>query len=291
VFSRTKPIQVVQAVNPDRQSIANLIHFGAYVHRHLDWRPPLDWIGHPPFLVARREDEMIGVLVCPPDPPNVAWIRLFAVAHGAQPEKVWQELWSVALPQLRELPGSLRIAVIPLHNWFETILMTSEFRCDHKVIVLSWESCERPIARRDASLKIRPMVREDLPEVEKIDEAAFGGVWRNSQSCLEIAYRQSALASVAESNGHLLGYQISTATQMGGHLARLAVFPDHQGSGVGYALLDDLLSQFEKRGTSNVTVNTQHDNRVSLSLYQKAGFRLTGEEYPVYEYDSPLKNS
>jgi ribosomal protein S18 acetylase RimI-like enzyme len=285
VFSRTKPIRVVPATNSDRQSIANLIHFGAYVHRHLDWRPPLDWIGSTPFLIACRESEVIGALVCPPDPPDIAWIRLFAVAQGAAPDKVWRELWSVALPQLQDLSDSMRITVIPLHSWFETLLKTSEFRCDHKVVVLTWEGGERPVARQNTSLVIRSMTLDDVPEVEIIDAAAFGGVWRNSRPCLEIAYRQAALASVAQENGRMIGYQISTATQMGGHLARLAVLPDSQGSGVGYALLDDLLDQFEKRGAKSVTVNTQHDNLISLALYQKAGFRLTGEEYPVYEYD------
>jgi hypothetical protein len=31
-------------------------------------------------------------------------------------------------------------------------------------------------------------------------------------------------------------------------------------------------------------VNTQQDNLFSLTLYQKAGFTRTGEEYPVYQY-------
>jgi len=36
-------------------------------------------------------------------------------------------------------------------------------------------------------------------------------------------------------------------------------------------------------------VNTQSDNDVSLSLYQKMGFIRTGEEYPVYTSEvSPM---
>lgn len=285
MFTRKKQLRVYSATNEERQAIANLIHFGAYVHRHLDWRPPLDWLGRRPFLVSQHDREVVGVLVCPPDPPDIAWIRLFAVAHGVSAEQVWRELWDQALPQLREFSGSLSVAAIPLHRWFNKILENSGFLCDHRVVVLSWEPRQRPAALFPQALTIRPMTQADIPEVEKVDASAFGGVWQNSQSCLEIAFRQSALASVAEIHKRVVGYQISTATQMGGHLARLAVLPEHQRSGIGYALVDDLLSQFEKRGARNVTVNTQHDNQVSLSLYQKAGFRLTGEEYPVYEYN------
>jgi ribosomal protein S18 acetylase RimI-like enzyme len=70
---------------------------------------------------------------------------------------------------------------------------------------------------------------------------------------------------------------------MGGHLARLAVRPEYQGNGIGEALVRDMLSQFYRRGAQTVSVNTQKDNRASISLYQKAGFRLTGEEYPLYQ--------
>jgi ribosomal protein S18 acetylase RimI-like enzyme len=126
-------------------------------------------------------------------------------------------------------------------------------------------------------------VLEDLKAVRVIDAAAFVPIWQNSQAYLEIAFRQASIATVAEQSGALVGYQISTATPMGGHLARLAVLPFHQGRGLGYALLHDLLTQFSRRGARSISVNTQKDNLASLALYKKAGFRLTGEEYPIYQ--------
>jgi ribosomal protein S18 acetylase RimI-like enzyme len=285
VFIKSKKITISSAERDDRQNLANLIHFGSYIHRHLDWRPALDWIGQHPFLVARRNGEIVGALACPPDPPNVSWIRLFAVTHGIAPDHIWQELWSAVRLQFDGFTSPLKVAAIPLYDWFIRLLDISQFHCNHRVVVLSWKPVERPAAQIDRSLLIRPMSLNDIPGVEKIDVAAFGGVWQNSQSCLEIAYHQSAVASVAEQNGEIVGYLISTASQMGGHLARLAVLPSHQSMGMGYALLDDMLSQFEQRGAYNVTVNTQSDNLISLSLYRKAGFSLTGEEYPVYEYN------
>ena len=284
MLTKSKKITIHPAEQQDRQYLVNLIHFGSYIHRHLDWRPVLDWIGHYPFLVARHNSEIVGALACPPDPPGVAWIRLFAVAHGNNPEQIWQELWAEALLWLNEYSGSSRVAVIPLHDWFNRLLEGSQFKYNHRVVVLSWEPEERPPAQENGSILLRPMTLDDIPSVEKIDAAAFGDVWQNSATCLEIAFLQSAISTVAEQNGEPIGYQISTASQMGGHLARLAVIPSIQNRGVGYTLVDNLLNQFTQRGASNVTVNTQHDNLASLSLYRKAGFRLTGEEYPVYEW-------
>jgi ribosomal protein S18 acetylase RimI-like enzyme len=285
VIINTKQLKVQSAVFEERQYLANLIHFGAYVHRHLDWRPPLDWVGQSPFLVARQNGEVVGALACPPDPPNVAWIRLFAVAHGVSTRSLWEELWNASRSLLQELVNPPKVAAIPLHDWFSSLLKASHFTSDHKVVVLSWSHQERPPSRLNSAMNLRPMLLDDIRDIEQIDAAAFGGVWQNSRSCLEIAFRQSSLATVVEENGRLVGYQISTTTQMGGHLARLAVLPEYQGVGVGYALIDDMLRQFERRGVHNVTVNTQHDNLVSLSLYQKSGFRLTGEEYPVFEFN------
>jgi ribosomal protein S18 acetylase RimI-like enzyme len=100
---------------------------------------------------------------------------------------------------------------------------------------------------------------------------------------LEIAFQQAAVATVAEDQDGIIGYQISTASSGGGHLARLAVHPRVQSQGIGYAIVRDLLAQFYRRGALQVTVNTQLDNLASLALYHKAGFQRTGEVYPVYE--------
>ena len=118
---------------------------------------------------------------------------------------------------------------------------------------------------------------------EAVDRSSFVQIWQNTQDYLEIAFRQANIATIAEYEGRLVGYQISTSTPMGGHLARLAVSPEFQGRGVGSSLLCDVLEQFHRRGAHAVTVNTQHDNYASISLYKKFGFVATGETYPIYQ--------
>jgi ribosomal protein S18 acetylase RimI-like enzyme len=120
--------------------------------------------------------------------------------------------------------------------------------------------------------------------VHTLDLAAFGLLWRISLDTLTNAYQQACEAAVVEVDGEMVGYQISTAGPMGGHLARLAVLPSYQGKGIGSALVHDVLEKFERRGTVRVTVNTQRDNHSSLRMYEKAGFRPTSEIYPVYQY-------
>jgi ribosomal protein S18 acetylase RimI-like enzyme len=286
MLSSIQKTTIRPATEEDRQQLANLIHFEAHVHRHLDWRPPLDWVGYHPYLTIERNGKFLAALACPPDPPNVAWVRLFAVSSGLSVGKAWEQLWGAARESLLDThPHELIAAAIPLQGWFRTLLEKSDFTLTHRVVVLAWRRGETPPAVKTGGFVIRPMNFDDLNAVEAVDASSFSLVWQNSRPCLEMAYQQAAIATVAEGPDGLVGYQISTAGPMGGHLARLAVQPEYQGQGIGSSLLRDLLVQFNRRGVQSVTVNTQHDNQASMALYEKVGFRRTGEDYPVYQSD------
>ncbi len=274
---------VVRDANPsDRQRLATLVHFETHVHRHLDWRPPLDWLGSSPYLVVEKGRSLLAALACPPDPPGMAWIRLFAVGAELSAAEAWQMLWPTARHQL-EKQNIQHVAAIALQTWFGDLLEASQFVHQHDVVMLVWEQ-GTPAEPADMPFSIvRPMQIEDLPAVQALDAAAFGLVWRNSLAGLEMAFGQAAVASVVENEAGIIGYQISTAGPFGGHLARLAVHPDFQGQGIGYTIVCDTLDQFTRRGVMRVSVNTQHNNEASLALYQRAGFRKTGEAYRVYE--------
>jgi ribosomal protein S18 acetylase RimI-like enzyme len=268
----------------DRQKLANLIHFEALVHRHLDWRPPLDWIGSEPYLVADKDRDLIAALACPPDPPGIAWIRLFAVSSDINAKEAWSALWSLARARLASSDEGIRVAAIPLQEWFAKLLRASGFIPTTEVIMLLWKGNALPPERKAQDITIRPMNLDDLEHVEALDHLAFKPLWRNSRQALELAYRQAAVATVAEMDQKIIAYEISTANHLGGHLARLAVHPDYQSIGIGYAVLRDMLAQFERRGAKHISVNTQSDNETSLALYRKAGFQQTGEKFSVYEY-------
>jgi ribosomal-protein-alanine N-acetyltransferase len=283
------PSTAREATPSDLQKLANLIHFEAHIHRHLDYRPPLDWVGEHPFLVLEQNGSITAALACPPDPPQVAWIRLFAASSRAQIGRAWETLWSEAIVYLLDQARPCCIAAIPMHKWFEDLLIKSSFEYTHSITMLSWDYQSLPKPPAHPAINIRPMTLDDLEAVQRVDEASFSTIWQNSLPYLELAFRQAAIASVAERDGQVIGYQISTTTPVGGHLARLAVDPRLQSQGVGHLLLHDLLTQFVRRGASCVTVNTQKDNAASLALYKRMGFQFSGEEYPVCQLNLPLE--
>jgi ribosomal protein S18 acetylase RimI-like enzyme len=277
------PLTVRSAQQSDHQHLAGLINFEAHVHRHMDWHAPLEWLGRDPFLVIDIDGKVIAALACPPDLPQVAWIRLFAVSREMSPRNAWQQLWSASLQSL-DSSSDLIVAVLPLYEWLITLLKNSGFIHTQDVILMMNDLKELPQAPPPNPGCIRSMKASDIPEVTRVDRAAFDQMWGNSQDMLAIAYNQAEFATVAEIDGVVIGYQISTSTSMGGHLARLAVLPDFWGRGVGYGLVFHLIQQYIRRGTRRLTVNTQGDNDASIKLYSRAGFYATGESYPVYSY-------
>ncbi len=81
-----------------------------------------------------------------------------------------------------------------------------------------------------------------------------------------------------------MGYQISTLNMFTAHLARLAVKPGYQNQNIGKNILYDLFRRCKEERLWQITVNTQNTNQASLALYQGIGFRLSGDEFPIFLY-------
>ncbi|HTP00638.1 MAG TPA: N-acetyltransferase [Anaerolineales bacterium] len=265
----------------DRQKVADLIFFESQVHRHLDWRTPLDWLGQSPYWVLEEGRHISAALAFPPDPDSIAWIRLFAFASHLSRFSAWPPLWEAARAQLQQAGGGT-VSAIATQHWFEQILVDERFALVEQIVLLEWYEGPAQAVQPIPDITIRKMVPQDLPRVAGIDAAAFEPLWRNSVAALTKALEQSSYASVAEGSSGMLGYQMSSGGSFGAHLARLAVLPEDQGHGIGGWLVADLIRHIQDAGGSKVTVNTQASNPSSLALYSRLGFRRTGERFPVY---------
>jgi ribosomal protein S18 acetylase RimI-like enzyme len=279
-------MSVRPATSVDRHRISELIYSAPYLHRHLDWRPPLDWIGQRPFLVVEDEGRILGALACPRDPQPIAWIRLFSSGPPLSEQEAWHSLWARARTELAADGGAMAAAIATQH-WIEPLLVDHGFSRLDEIVVLSCDVRQAHAIPEPAGVTIAPMVSGDLQEVAQTDAAAFGPLWRNSLEALNRAFLQASYASLARSGSRVLGYQLSTASPLGTHLARLAVRPEAQRHGLAAALVGDLISHIGNSGPAHLTVNTQARNAASLALYRKLDFELTGERYPVYALDVP----
>ncbi len=271
----------------DHHQLSNLIFFEARLHRHLDWRSPLEWLGAPFYWALDEGGQITAALACPEEVKGIAWVRLFVYGGHWSAENAWTLLWSRAQEEISQAGGA-KVAAIAIQPWFQDLLTESGFENRQQIVLLEWRY--QPSAAREANgIRIRKMTDADLPSVEKTDAASFDPLWQNPLDTLYRAFAQAYYATVAENEKGIIGYQLSTGGGQRAHLARLAVHPSGQGKGVGRALLSDLFTYLTYTGILKLSVNTQSDNRVSLSLYQSMGFVRTGEQYPVYTFDIPAK--
>jgi ribosomal protein S18 acetylase RimI-like enzyme len=276
-------LQVRTADRQDHQALSSLMFFETHAHRHLDWRMPLDWLGSPYFWVIEENQRLLAALACPPDPQGVFWIRLFVHSGSVPAGWAWPSLWETAHREIAACGGGVTGAIVR-QDWLQRLLLQSGFSQPESIVMLEWRG--RPVLRSALAngYRLRPMTRADLPAVAQVDADSFGPFWHNSLDALERALSVSISAQVAENQGRLAAYQISTGSSAGAHLARLAVRKEAQGSGLGAALVSDLILQMRSRNIERLSVNTQSDNAASLALYQRLGFVRTGEEFPVFRF-------
>jgi ribosomal protein S18 acetylase RimI-like enzyme len=273
-----------QAEKSDYRLLSTVIGTAQYVHRHLDWGEALDWLGCQPFLILERNEEIVALLACPADSTRVAWIRSFVTVTGMlKPWECWGILFTEALNFNEEKPP-FAYAALGLQEWFDDVVLKNNFHLHQHIVILEWNGFLSSKHDLPEGCQLRTMTREDLPGVQKVDEKAFDPIWQNSLSDLRLALDQSPYASVIEWQQTVVGYQICSSTSFGTHLARLAVIPEKQRNHLGYAMVQDLQAHCRQLRTAKVTVNTQDNNYSSLALYQRMGFFLTGETFPVFIY-------
>lgn len=272
----------------DHQQLSNLIFFETRLHRHLDWRSPLEWLGAPFYWALEEGRHITAALACPTEVDGIAWVRLFVYTGHWSPEDAWVMLWNTAREEIGRAGGAT-VAAIAMQPWFQKVLAENGFENHQQIVMLEWKQQARSPSVADG-IRIRRMTDNDLQAVTATDHASFEPLWHNSVDTIQRAFSQARFATVAEGPEGIVGYQLTTGHGQHAHLARLAVHPIMQGRGVGRALLSDLFRNVSRLGMARLSVNTQSNNNVSLNLYTKMGFHRTGEEYPVYTYKVPDKS-
>ena len=233
----------------------------------------------------------MSALACPPDEDGNTWLELFAAAPGFSTYRAWNELWPQAKRELESSNYATTVNSLVLRPEMDRLLTKAGFSEIYQVVVLIWDISRASWPQINKHASVRAMEQNDLRKVYEVDQIAFDEIWRNSLSQLEVARREAFSATVIELDGLMQGYQISTATSQGGHLARLAINPEYQYQGLGTTLVADLLDRFQDQGIVEVSVNTQSINSASLDLYQKFGFRLLDDCYSVKQFTIQKTNS
>ncbi len=276
------PITLTPYERRYRQAVRDLMFRNYHVHSHLDWYDTDHWLnGNPaPMRLAWQRGRLVGLLAASTSLNQTSWIRLAGVHDQSTPETVLYALWEALRNDLRALHVET-VALLGLRDWIVPMLPTLGFRYREDVVTLRRASKLLPEPPAN-DLRIRAFLPTDIDALWQLDQAAFAPPWQLSLEEIRQAARMAAVCTLALQRETIVGYQLSTYYYEGGHLARLAVAPDTQGSGVGGTLLTDLIHRFARRGIYGITVNTQSTNHRSQRLYSRFDFHPNGYNLPVW---------
>jgi ribosomal protein S18 acetylase RimI-like enzyme len=275
----------------DIHQINYLVQTTSTTHLHIDWALPAEWVGRPTFVVAEQPQAaygkgLVACLAATADPPPAAWIRLAAVADGVEPLPLLQAMLAQVLPALQR-EGVVELGWFVLAPGVEQWLPALGFSRRTQVITYVKKDLSLPEIGTTAvptttAVQIRPVQNDDMAELAAIEAEAFEPLWRHSVNGLRAARHSAISFDVAVLDGRIVAFQYSTAGEVGAHLSRLTVRPEVQGQGVGSALLQAAIEEYGRQGFRQVALNTQVDNTPSRRLYEKFGFKVNNDAYPVW---------
>ena len=143
-------------------------------------------------------------------------------------------------------------------------------------------------------IRIRPMTREDVDEVSRIEEACFSMPW-SRKSFWEMAEAPDARYLVAElthdgkSSVRLAGVCGVLNMAGDGNITNVAVREEYRGRGIAARLMRRLLADAEAAGMRAFTLEVRASNTAAIRLYEKLGF--TGEGYRPNFYEKPTEDA
>ncbi len=133
---------------------------------------------------------------------------------------------------------------------------------------------------------IRTMRPPDLDRVRQIDAVAFGAWWQQQSGKTEelpprrranvraLLERDPEGCFVAEIDGQIVGFIFARTWGRVGWMGTFAVLPQHQGQGLGQALIAAGLAYLRQDPARVIGLETMPESANNLGLYLKQGFQL-----------------
>lgn len=119
----------------------------------------------------------------------------------------------------------------------------------------------------------------------QLDHDAFPWLWWNSEAEFDnyAASNGVEIEMALDRTGAPLAYVGYTRLRGWGHLDRIAVAPQAQGTGIGRAALEYAVASMISTGARRIGLSTQAENQVSRALYESYGFkRNPAHDYRLY---------
>ena len=133
-------------------------------------------------------------------------------------------------------------------------------------------------------IKIKPMQKEEIEEVLKIEEQAYGEHhWSKDSFYGELSNNLAHYYSAFDEENNLIGYAGSWQVLDEAHITTLAVKPELRRKKIGESLLYRIIEDCYKNEIKYITLEVRMSNSSAISLYEKYGFKSLGERKGYYQ--------
>ncbi|MCO7220441.1 ribosomal protein S18-alanine N-acetyltransferase [Klenkia sp. PcliD-1-E] len=125
-------------------------------------------------------------------------------------------------------------------------------------------------------IELRPMTREDLTAVMRLEEELFApDTWTRAMYLEELGMTDTRSYTVAVDGDEVVGYAGLIAYPDEAHVATIGVTGARQGEGIGGRLLDTLLAEADRRSPV-VLLEVRASDEATQGLYARRGFTPIG---------------
>ncbi len=125
-------------------------------------------------------------------------------------------------------------------------------------------------------IRIRPMVREDIPAVAALERESFSEPWSEKGFEDALPGRQNIFLAAVGKEGMIAGYIGLYGSFDEGEITNVAVAGEFRGQGVGFLLVERMKELASLQGIRQIFLEVRVSNEAARRLYGKAGFEACG---------------
>lgn len=127
----------------------------------------------------------------------------------------------------------------------------------------------------------RAMLPTDVDAVHTLDARAYPHPWGRANFADAIASGY-VCACLCAADGTLMGHVVVMRGVDEMHLLNITVAPEHQGRGLGSAMLRDVVAWSQAEGAEALWLEVRQSNERARRLYVRGGFEAVGQRKGYY---------
>ncbi len=131
-------------------------------------------------------------------------------------------------------------------------------------------------------IHIRPMKKEDVEIISRLEEETFSMPW-SRDAFLEMITKEDAEYYVAEKNGQVIGGCGMLMAVGEGNITNVVIDEKERNKGIGTKMLQYLIEDGYKKGLQAFTLEVRVSNAAAIHVYEKLGFFSEGIRPNFYE--------